>query len=220
MNKIELNKGDKYGSLTVLSEGERKVLPSGQKNRTANCVCECGNETNVRLVHLTRGRIKSCGCLFKTAGGESKTNAYKVWNSIRTRCKSNYFDRHLYYEKGINVCLEWLDDFSAFKKWAVENGIKKGLQIDRIDNSKGYNPDNCRFVTPKVNCNNRDNTYRVEYKGKLWSLQMLIMELNNPNKYDTVRARINRGWDVEEALFKPPANNYKNRTNYENRETN
>ena len=69
----------------------------------------------------------------------------------RTREYANYGGR------GITVCDEWRErgQFVAFRDWALANGWKKGLDIDRKDNSKGYSPDNCRFVSRKANLNNR-----------------------------------------------------------------
>ena len=90
---------------------------------------------------------------------------------MKDRCKENYIDSHIYFKKGISVCKEWENDFEPFRLWSIENGYSKGLQIDREDNSKGYSPENCRWVTPKVNCNNRDCTTMVSYKGTLVSFQ-------------------------------------------------
>ena len=84
---IEIKKGDVYSELTVIKEGERKILPSGQTNRTADCLCSCGDKKNVRIVHLVRGRTKSCGCIVKTKKGKSKTIYGILLNSMKTRCK-------------------------------------------------------------------------------------------------------------------------------------
>lgn len=208
---LKILKGTKYGKLTVICEGEKIRLPSGQTNRTLKCKCECGNIKDVRIMHLTRGRTVSCGCIVNTMNGESNTVVGKLYRSIKWRTSKKYSERHIYYDRGINVCDEWLNDYMSFKKFCKQNGFKKGLQIDRIDNDKGYSPDNCRFVTPKENCNNRRVTFMVTYKGEEKSLNILLKELNYPNKYGTVRTRILRGWSVEDALFKKPANNYKNR---------
>lgn len=208
MNKLIINKGDIYGKLTVIKEGEKIILPSGQSNRTMTCKCECGVVKDYRVLHLTRGRSASCGCAKMVVKGESGSYVYVVWNAIKTRTKINYTERHLYYERGIKVCDEWKNDFFAFKKWAIKNGIKKGLHIDRIDNDKGYEPCNCRFITPKENCNNRRNTFYVTYKGEKKSLRLLVEELSIKTKINTIMTRLNRGWELEDALYKEPAKNY------------
>lgn len=211
MNVITLTKGDKYGMLTVIKEGIKLRLPSGQTNRTADCVCECGNKTNVRLVHLVRGRTISCGCIQRSRNGLSSSPIYKIWKAIKDRCDGKTKDAERYKGRGIKVCKEWENDFMPFYNWAKSNGYKKGLQIDRIDNNGNYSPENCRFVTPKENCNNREMTLYVDYKGEKISLNMLLQKLNYPNKYATVVTRLKRGWDVERALFKKPAKNYSGR---------
>jgi len=208
MKRIKVNTGHVFGNLTVLREGELLKIPSGQVNRTIICKCKCGNEKQVRLVHLVRGKTESCGCAVRTANGKSHTKFSKLFRSINYRCTESYVDSHLYFHKGIRVCNEWKDNFQAFEEWCIKNKYKKGLHIDRIDNSKGYSPENCRFVTCKVNANNRDITFYVNYKGEKKSLQLLLQELNYPNKYATVYTRLKRGWDVEKAINQEAGNNY------------
>lgn len=112
---------------------------------------------------MRSGHTKSCGCFNRDAAGERGTThglykhrLYAIWGSMKSRClnqkKHNY---HHYGGRGITVCPEWLDDAAVFIEWAEANGAAPGLQIDRIDNDGGYSPDNCRFVTPKENMNNR-----------------------------------------------------------------
>lgn len=79
---------------------------------------------------------------------------FKTWQNIKTRCtnkKRHNYDR--YGGRGIDLCAEWYIAIN-FVKWALKSGYKKGLQIDRIDNSRGYSPDNCRWVTAKQNSQN------------------------------------------------------------------
>lgn len=215
MYKLEIKKGSVYGNLTVLKEGKKLFLPSGQVNRTVDCICSCGNETNVRIVHLVRNRIKSCGCILRTKKGKSKTDYGILLNSLKTRCKKNYTESHLYYYKGITVYNKWLEDIDLFIDFCKKNGYKKGLQIDRIDNSKGYYPENCRFVTSKINTNNRDNTVYVTYKGEKKSLQLLCMELGLTINVKTIYSRLKRNWSLEDALFKPLGKNYSGRNKKE-----
>lgn len=79
-----------------------------------------------------------------------------IWKKIKERC---YDKKFIYYNnyggRGITVCSEWLEDKSAFIAWALLNGYRDDLEIDRIDNDEGYDPNNCRWVTRKENCNNR-----------------------------------------------------------------
>lgn len=78
-----------------------------------------------------------------------------VWYGMRKRCYNDYPKGYgynsWYRDKGITICDEWLNDFNAFEKWALENGYQKGLTIDRIDRDGNYEPSNCRWVTPREN---------------------------------------------------------------------
>lgn len=200
MNDVVIN--SKYSMLTVIKETDRLILPSGQTNRAYLCRCDCGKEKVVRKVHLVRGRIKSCGCFPRTRNGKSNHPIYVVYNSIRTRTKPNYFEKHLYYDKGIRMCDKWKDDYMVFFNWAQENGYRKGLVIDRIDGNKNYSPDNCRFVTPLVNSNNRSCTLYVTYKGEKIALKLLLREINRLNDYSCIRRRLKK-MSIEQALEKP-----------------
>ena len=151
--------GKRYGRLTVKSEtaerskcGEVKYL----------CSCDCGNETVVVGTSLRNEKTQSCGCLLKESTTErakthglSKDPLYRIWDGMKQRCHNPKNRAYKYYgARGIYVCDEWFNSPEAFIKWAKENGWEKNLEIDRIDNNKGYSPDNCRCVTHKVNMNN------------------------------------------------------------------
>lgn len=156
---------------------------------------------------LTRGNSLSCGCINKTRNGKSKTPIGRLFHGIKSRCSQYNPERHLYFDKGIKVCDIWDSDFDLFESWCIENGYKKGLHIDRVDGDKGYYPENCRFVTPKINANNRFNTLYVEYKGGKWALKMLLQHLGKDNKYYTIYGRIkNLNWSVSDAINKPIKN--------------
>ena len=90
---------------------------------------------------------------------------FNLWQTMKTRCEnSNRENYERYGARGITVCEEW-HEAKKFVEWALSNGYKKGLQLDRIDNSKGYSPENCRFVTPKENSKNRRNTKLLTING-------------------------------------------------------
>lgn len=160
MKRADISKGDVYSELTVVS------VPTSKGTRAKRvkilCVCTCGEYTEVLPNRLTSGNTKSCGC-YRTTHPSRKTHGlashplYSVWNSMRKRC---YDENHGAFKRygavGRTVCREWLDGVENFYSWALNNGWKKGLQLDRIDNSKGYSPNNCRFVTPQQNAHNKD----------------------------------------------------------------
>ena len=95
----------------------------------------------------------------KTKNGRGQWRAtplYQVWLDIKKRClNANHAHYLAYGGRGISICEEWLHDSQAFLQWAVANGYRKGLQIDRIFNNGNYTPSNCRFVTPRENSSNR-----------------------------------------------------------------
>ena len=126
---------------------------------------DCGNEVVVDGRNLRRGTTQSCGCLQRersTTHGCSQKTWYEVYRHMMERCghREGASERNLhnYRDMGITVCEEWRESPLAFGDWLLSHGWRKGLQIDRIDNSLGYSPENCRVVTPKENINNRRNT--------------------------------------------------------------
>ena len=165
--KLDL-RGQTFGKLTVLRENGRdkhnKVLWL--------CRCECGNEVTVRGGHLRNENTTSCGCYRRervvetsTTHGMCKTRIYSVWKSMLNRGGVHKGvdeeTKRLYQDRGITVCDEWLV-FENFRDWALSHGYSDDLEIDRRDNDKGYCPENCRWVTPKENINNRRNTICLE----------------------------------------------------------
>ena len=107
---------------------------------------------------------------------------------------------HLYGGRGISVCSEWLD-YSTFEKWSLSNGYNDTLTIDRIDNNKGYCPENCRWVTQKVQQRNRTNNRRITFNGLTKCTTEWDDYLGFPN--GTVRDRLQRGYSEKDAILTP-----------------
>ena len=109
-------------------------------------------------------------------------------------------DKKDYIDRGIDICPEWLD-FDTFEKWAINSGFRPDLQLDRIDNRKGYYPENCRWVTPSRNQRNKTNTCKVLWNDRLVPLADVydLMECSIP--YKLVLQRVTRDkWDIHRAL--------------------
>ena len=165
------------------------------------CICDCGREIEVKSNSLTSGHTKSCGCL-KNKHNKCNTRLYTIFSSMKQRCynkKHKEYDR--YGGRGIRILSEWLNDFRNFYKWAMENGYKDNLTIDRIDNDGNYCPDNCRWITLAQQQQTKSTCrfYKIgEYTHNLteWAKIFGI-------KYKTVNERINNGWDVLDALTIP-----------------
>lgn len=115
-----------------------------------------------------------------------------------TNPNSTYF--HRYGGRGITVCHEWRTR-NNFKEWALSHGYRNDLTIDRIDNDKGYSPDNCRWVTPSQNCCNRSTTHFVTAFGKRQSLMEWSRELNI--SYNTLKKRVTDHHEDGEYLLRP-----------------
>ena len=165
--KIDMT-GRVIGRLLVIEECGR----DSRGEALWRCRCECGNEVIVLGSNLRNEHTTSCGCFRReraaetfTTHGMHKTRLYYVWADMLTR--AGFYKgapekaKRTYQDRGITVCDEWLV-FENFRDWAFSHGYKEGLQIDRRDNDKGYFPENCRWVTPKENMNNRRNTIRLE----------------------------------------------------------
>ena len=86
--KIKLKKGNHFGMLTVIGEAPIKYLPCGQKNRFILCKCDCGKNKEIRLLHLIRGRIQSCGCK-NPHHGMYGTGLHTSWRAMKNRCKES-----------------------------------------------------------------------------------------------------------------------------------
>jgi hypothetical protein len=98
---------------------------------------------------------KTCGCL---RHGDHGSNLHNIWCSIKRRCNLKTNDSYKWYGgRGITVCDEW-ENYNPFKKWAVANGFAEGLQIDRIDNEKGYFAENCQFTSCAKNIRKKNKT--------------------------------------------------------------
>ena len=134
---------------------------------------ENGYQKGLCLCRLdTRGNYEPSNCawctkevLYKTNSsqsprthGKSHTRIWDHWMNMKSRCycKTNPAFRS-YGGRGITVCEEWQNDFQSFYDWAMANGYQDNLFINRIDNDKGYSPDNCRWATQKQQIKNRRN---------------------------------------------------------------
>lgn len=167
--------GQRFGRLIAI----KRVGSDKQKRATWRCRCDCGRETVVASSYLINGDTNSCGCLklellFKrsTKHSKARTRLYRVWANMIQRC---YDPKHTHYHRyggrGITVCDEWRDDFQAFYDWAMANGYdenapKGKCTIDRIDNDKGYSPDNCRWVDMKIQRHNRTDSVKGKCKDE------------------------------------------------------
>jgi len=155
--------GQRFGMLLV-----KEKMPSNNKATRFLCLCDCGNEKIVVGYELNRGHWKSCGCnrTPRTTFEYREHPLYDVWKGMKARCRSkNHASHKNYVDKGVRVCDIWDKNFVSFFNWAIENGWKEGLQLDKDikANQLGvtpdlYSPERCSFVTASVNNQNRSST--------------------------------------------------------------
>ena len=157
-----------FGKLKVICIDEER---SNRKTYWV-CQCECGNIISVRS-DILQTTQKTCGCgkyerlkgnTYQRTHNMSKTRLYRIWQGIKGRTGQKKTNSHYktYFEKDIKMCDEWSSSFETFYGWAVENGYKENLTIDRINNDGNYEPSNCRWVTAEEQARNRDTNIKIK----------------------------------------------------------
>jgi hypothetical protein len=197
--------GQRFGRLLVVSR-----LPNKGKYVIWECLCDCGNMREVITYNLKSGITKSCGCLVKeelikrnTKHGLCHSHIWYVHQALNERCKkSNNIGYSRYGGRGITVCDEWSGP-EGFIKFVEDMGMPPSdtHQIDRIDNNKGYFPENCRWVTPTENGRNKRNNILLTLGDKTQCTSAWSEELGISGA--TLRARVRYGWSDEEVLTRP-----------------
>ena len=216
MRRIDLT-GQKFGRLTALyrlhnTKGKTKWL----------CICDCGDLAEVRLNSLQQGAIKSCGCYRKETTkklgksckkhGLTGSRLYHIWRCMKIRC---YNKNAPYYKnyggRGITICDEWRNDFKVFYNWAINNGYQENLTIDRIDVNGNYEPNNCRFISTKEQCNNKRSNVYLTFNGKTQTISQWSDELGIDYKslqyrksidYFFIRDALNRNMTLKDVATK------------------
>lgn len=204
--------GKKFHALTIL-----KYLGGG----TVLCKCDCSKNTVSDIYRIRSGNTKSCGCYRKANSsgrthGESGTLTFKTWNHMMARCHTKSNTAYVNYGgRGIYVCSRWRKSYLNFKKDMGER-VSAAMTIDRIDNAKGYSPDNCRWASMKQQrANQTRKIILFEHQGKKQLLRKWANELGL--NYSTLYARIYAGMSFKDAIEKPIISKPRNRDKGEKR---
>ncbi len=188
-----------YGRLTVIGR------EPNSKEVVWNCSCICGNVVKVRAASLQGGLTTSCGCYHKEVATETKTThgmsnspEYRIWRAMLNRCNNPNADNyHAYGGRGITVCSRWTNSFENFYS---DMGNCGGNTLERIENDKGYSPDNCRWASRLEQANNRRSTRKLIYNGNEMSIKQFSQMFDIP--YQTILNRINSGMTPAQAVAK------------------
>jgi hypothetical protein len=197
--KIEDITGRLFGRLTPVSV----VAKQGRRGAFWLCECACGSRTTVSHTKIISGHTKSCGCYNSEARaaknykhGQSKTKEHVVWMAMRSRCNNPHDKNYKNYGgRGITVCKRW----DSYTNFINDMGQRpSGFSIERIDNSKGYSPENCTWASRRQQSLNKRTTVFVIYKGEKRPLVEVTSEADVSHL--NVRRKLARGWSIERAI--------------------
>jgi len=169
-NRIKIEENQRFGYWTYIKDVD-DIIVSNKKVRMVLCKCVCGNIKITALYQIRNGKSKSCGCLQKEVtkkrlfhhGGRKNGSEYTTWQGMKSRC---YNPKQISYKnygaKGITVCDRWLEYGKGFLNFIEDIGKKPSPEytLDRIDGTKGYSKENCRWETRSIQNKNRRSYVR------------------------------------------------------------
>lgn len=171
------------------------------------CKCDCGNTKDINQNWFRQ--LQSCGCVKAFSGatnhkthGMSNSKEYYAWKSMKERCtKEDHPAYKNYGGRGVKVCSAWLDSFVKFYE-DMGKAPSKEHTLDRIDVDGDYSSENCRWVTMKVQGNNKRNNVLVEMFGQTKTLSEWCEEYDVSVQYIIHRVK-KMGMSYEQAFLIP-----------------
>lgn len=198
--------GHPFGLLTVISSWRHPITGRWM----VCCRCECGKITDISQSSLSTGASGSCGPCGRVRHGDTARNGrpcsrlYQIWVDMKRRCAS-YCPKRVrkwYRDKGICVCEEW-SSYIVFKEWAMMHGYSDTLVLDRRNNSEGYSPGNCRWITHAESARNKTNNKWLT----LWGETKIVNDWSTDSRCvvcpGTFKGRLRDGWPPESAMTTP-----------------
>lgn len=176
MTKEKDISGQRFGRLVAIKKDH--CIWDKETRRSENYwlfKCDCGKEKVINKYSVLSGKTSSCGCLniektkdrnLKHGLFKTEKRLYRCWQDMKNRCYNKKRKKYKNYgERGIIVCDEWKNNFEAFFKWSKENNYSDDLTLDRIDVNGNYEPQNCRWATPKEQANNTRKNHKITLNG-------------------------------------------------------
>lgn len=207
--------GKKFHRLTVLAFAGRS-----KGALMADCECDCGARKIINVSNVIRGGVHSCGCLRREQAasksqrasdankthGRSGESLYVLFRGMHARCSN---PRHISFKnyggKGIRVCERWSGE-NGFPNFSADMGPMPMPKhsIDRIDGSKDYCPENCRWATRLEQNRNTSANRTLTWNGRTLCISEWADETGLGR--NTIAARIKKGWSDENVLATPSRN--------------
>lgn len=196
--------GDEINGWRII---DKFIVKSGNQNKTKVKLEGIKNFSITKITLMTTlDHVKPPEYKSK-AGGQNKTHnmsndkLYTRYHGMKNRCYNpNSISYKNYGARGIKVCDEWKNDFSAFAKWCQDNNLGKNQQIDRIDNDGDYSPENCRLVHRLKNMENRRVSVNITAWGETKNASDWSLDERCKTTYATMLYRINHNWTPEDAI--------------------
>lgn len=200
--------GKRFGRLIVQCR-----VPSRKKNHKPRwkCLCDCGNMIETQASQLQQGQTKSCRCLMaertreaNTTHGKTGTRIYRIWSGMLNRCRNpNSKDYTHYRKRGIHVCRAWY----RFESFYADMGEPPtgSHELERLDNSRGYEPGNCVWATATQQARNRRSNVLITWSGKTQCVSAWEQELGFSS--GRLSRRLRSGWSLKRAIETPVNHN-------------
>ncbi len=128
----------------------------------------------------------------------TKIPEYQVWKGMRARCRNpNHIGYRHYGARGIEVCKRW----ESFKNFITDMGRRpdESFTIERLDNERGYSPENCRWVSRIEQSHNSRKVHKVLFMGEMLCIMDVWRRIKGAVKYQTLVDRINKGWSIQDS---------------------